>query len=147
MSGAQEAVSAATSMAPQSIDNTTLAGNYLSRQMFSLPLRAFSSVATLPRHASRLVGLDAMGTRMWGLFGMEGDAAAQAGTAAEAAQDSGIRLADVYHAFRRFSGFFAYLTSRWFLACFAVVSPAALELSITDWSGYCFEQGHHLCID
>lgn len=121
MSGAQEAVSAATSMVPQPLDNTTLAGGYLSRHVFNLPVRAFNSVTTLPRHASRLVGLDAMGTRVWGLFGMEGDVAAQAGTAAEAVQDSGIRFADVYHAVRRFSGFFTYLTSRWFLACFAVV--------------------------
>ena len=46
--------------------------------------------------------------------------------AAATEQGSGMGITDVFHALRRFSGFFSYLTSRWSLACFTVVSCAVV---------------------
>lgn len=79
-----------------------------------------------------------MASRLWGSAsggGLEGDAMAAATHAAAevagegaadaagaAAQGSGHHIADIFQAIRRFSGFFSYLTSRWSLACFTVVS-------------------------
>lgn len=47
--------------------------------------------------------------------------AAGEGVAETAAQDSGLHIADIFHAMRRFSGFFSYVTGRWSFACFSVV--------------------------
>ena len=49
-------------------------------------------------------------------------AGADGGVGADVADASGFSLAGMVDNARRFSGFFSYVTSRWSLACFAVVS-------------------------
>ena len=44
-----------------------------------------------------------------------------AGPAALAPEGSGLSFGDMLQSVRRFSGLFSYVTSRWSLACFAVV--------------------------
>lgn len=60
-------------------------------------------------------------------------AAVAAGTdgaaAAEAVEGSAFSFGDLIDNARRFSGFFSYVTSRWSLACFAVVGQYL-------WSGW-----------
>lgn len=138
---------AATSMAAsQSLGNSSsTAGNLLPspspRHLLSLPFRALPgfSVTALPRRVAKLVGLESMATRILGRAadtGLEGAAqmageAAGEGVAEAAVQESGLRMTDIFHAITRFSSFFAYMTSRWSLACFSVVStmhPSGLQL-------------------
>ena len=110
-----------------------------SRDILTFPFRAIYradtfAFSTLPRQAARLVGLDHMASHIMDYnsgTGLGGDAVA-AGTqamgdgagAAAAGQESGMSFTDVFQAVRKFSGFFSYLTSRWSLACFTVVSCA-----------------------
>lgn len=83
-----------------------------------------------------------MATRIFGHatnVGMENNVAAAAqaageGVAETAAQESGLRIADIFNAMRRFSGFFAYMTSRWSLACFSVVCTDTLAVALyAEW--------------
>ena len=96
---------------------------------------------TIPREIVRILGLnravdflvdgamDIFGEGAGGADGGAGEAVAAAiaggadgSAAADVADASGSRLAGVIDNARRFSGFFSYVTSRWSLACFAVVS-------------------------
>jgi hypothetical protein len=79
-------------------------------------------MATLMDGASRAAGggteveRDAANALLAGAHG------AAAGAEALAPERSGLSLGDLLQSARRFSGFFSYVTSRWSLACFAVVS-------------------------
>lgn len=94
-----------------------------------LTLPDTNTLFALPRQVAKLVGLENMATRILGRatdVGMENNVAAAGQTAGEgvaetAAEEAGLRIADIFNAMRRFSGFFAYMTSRWSLACFSVV--------------------------
>ncbi|KAL2011004.1 hypothetical protein VTN00DRAFT_3722 [Thermoascus crustaceus] len=105
------------------------------RELLKLPLNAVYraevlTFVTIPRHVARFVGLDNMVNGLWegaAVIG-EGDAVAAAGVANAAAEGAteaganyaGLNFTDIFHAMRRFSGFFSYMTSRWSLACFSV---------------------------
>lgn len=106
------------------------------RELLKIPLNAVYRAevlmfVTIPRHVARFVGLDNMVNGLWeGAAGIgEGDAVAAAGVANVAAEGAteaganyaGLNFTDIFHAMRRFSGFFSYMTSRWSLACFSVV--------------------------
>lgn len=123
-----------------------------SRDILTFPFRAIYradtfAFSTLPRQAARLVGLDSMASQIMDYSsgtGLGGEAVA-AGTqaagamgdgagAAAAGQESGMSITDVFLALRRFSGFFSYLTSRWSLACFTVVSCAEVVLGRVQWA-------------
>lgn len=160
--------------AMQSVNSTaiTTAQNSLlssPRELLTLPLRGLRQAeslafSTIPRQLSRLVGLPDMATRISGHAPGTGSAAdaavaatqAVAGAAGERMADAatqmetGVYLAEFLQAMRRFSGFFSYLTSRWSLACFAVVRDKHMvtDLSIlTYFKGYNFESYHDLCFD
>lgn len=119
--------------------NTTTAKSLLSssRDVLTFPFRAVYradafAFSTLPRQVARLVGLEGMASQLLENSSGTGEAAVAAGTqaaeavgdtaAGAAAQDSGFHIVDLFHTLRRLSGFFSYLTSRWSLACFTVVS-------------------------
>lgn len=122
--------------------NATVPSSFLSispRDLLKLPLRAIYQAevftfVTVPREVGRFIGLDNMAANLWDSpVPMGGErnaippaaaatAAAAVGDAAEAgARDAGLNLTELFHAMRRFSGFFSYMTSRWSLACFTVV--------------------------
>lgn len=107
------------------------------RELLKLPLHAVYraevlTFVTIPRQISRFIGLENMVTGLWedaAVIG-EGDAVAAAagaanvaaeGAAAAGVNNAGLNFTDIFHAVRRFSGFFSYMTSRWSLACFSVV--------------------------
>ncbi|KAJ9317928.1 hypothetical protein DTO271D3_2026 [Paecilomyces variotii] len=121
--------------------NATVPSSFLSispRDLLKLPLRAIYQAevftfVTVPREVGRFIGLDNMAANLWDSpvpMGGERNAippaaaattAAAVGDAAEAgARDAGLNLTELFHAMRRFSGFFSYMTSRWSLACFTV---------------------------
>jgi len=110
-----------------------------SRDLLSLPLRGLQRAESfafsfLPGRVARLVGLQDVATNFWSTPGAGpernvvaaatqavGEAAREAVVEAAAQPDSSLHLTDFLQAAIRFSGFFSYLTSRWSLACFAVV--------------------------
>lgn len=120
------------------------------RELLSVPFRAIYradtyAFSTLPRQVAKFVGLQSVAaglmddtTASGGAPGGETVARAAAetvvgeGTAGAAAaaaatsQESGFHIVDFFHTLRRLSGFFSYLTSRWSLACFTVVSAGEL---------------------
>ena len=126
-----------------------------SRDILTFPFRAIYradtfAFSTLPHRAARLVGLDNMASQILDYgsgTGLGGEAVA-AGTqaaaeamgdgagAAATGQESGMGITDVFHALRRFSGFFSYLTSRWSLACFTVVSCAEVAVRVSMGIGF-----------
>ena len=137
MSGAQHAgvvpstPAASASMTPSQLLNNTSSLTAGTSSRLGLPDTL--TISSLPRHVAKLVGLENMATRILG-HASDAEAASDVVTAAQtaggaagegmaeaAAQESGLRIADIFHAMRRFSGFFSYLTSRWSLACFSVV--------------------------
>lgn len=72
------------------------------------------------------LGRDAAGAAGAATVAAGADAAA---VAADAAVPSGFSLSHWLHTMRKFGGFFNYLTSRWSLACFAVVSTTLIDIS------------------
>lgn len=79
--------------------------------------------------AGALGGGAGLGRDAAGVAGVAAVAAAGAdgvGVAANAAVASGFNMGDFLHNMRKFGGFFSYMTSRWSIACFAVVSPTLL---------------------
>lgn len=123
-----------------------------SRDLLSVPLRAIYradtyAFSTLPRQVAKFVGLGNVAAQLMddttasgGAVGGEtvarvaaetvGEGAAGAATAATTGQESGFHIADFFHTLRRLSGFFSYLTSRWSLACFTVVSADNLQFGM-----------------
>lgn len=140
-------VSSASAAAASSAGFSQYANTSISlpRELLGLPLRALYRVEsftfnTLPRHFARLTGLEDIASHIWGralrtgLF--DGDTATAAtqttinaggGVAEAAAQETGVTFADIFDAIRSFGGFFSYVTSRWFFACFAVVCLPCLR--------------------
>ena len=114
---------------PQLLNNAT---SFTAGTSSRLSLPDTSTISNLPRQVAKLVGLENMATRILGRAsnaGVAGNVMTAAQAAGEAAgegmaetAESGLRIADIFHAMRRFSGFFSYITSRWSLACFSVVS-------------------------
>lgn len=123
-----------------------------SRDLLSVPFRAIYradtyTFSTLPRQVAKLVGLGNVAAQLMddttasgGAVGGEtmaraaaetvvGEGAASAAAAAATGQESGFHIADFFHTLRRLSGFFSYLTSRWSLACFTVVSADNLYMN------------------
>lgn len=137
MPSTSAATAAASYAASDPLENTTsiTTGNSLSSTArYSLPFRVLPNfVSAGPRYIVKLVGLESIVSRVLGESdaGLGNNVSAAAQTAGEAAgegvaeaavQESGFHIADIFHAMRRFSGFFSYMTSRWSLACFTVVS-------------------------
>jgi hypothetical protein len=86
---------------------------------------------TIPQNIARLVGLDNLGTSLWGgaaatagETGMVDGAAEMAGEgAADAmARGGGLHFSDLLQTMRKLGGFFSYLTSLWSFACLVEVS-------------------------
>lgn len=137
--------------------NVTTTKSFLSssRDLLSVPFRAIYradtyAFSTLPRQVAKLVGLGNVAAQLMddttasgGAVGGETVARAAAETvmgegtagaaAAAAGQESGFHIADFFHTLRRLSGFFSYLTSRWSLACFTVVSANSLSRDEGGW--------------
>lgn len=127
----QHLVDKATSVAsPQSFLSS-------SRDVLTFPFRAIYradkfAFTTLPRHIAKFVGLEGIASQLMEDTSVSGAAAAAAGTqaagdgmagaAAATGSESGSFITDFFITLKRLSGFFSYLTSRWSLACFTVVS-------------------------
>lgn len=111
-----------------------------SRDVLTFPFRAIYradkfAFTTLPRHVAKFVGLEGMASQLMENTSGTGTAAAAAGTqaagvmgegmagaAAATGSETGSYITDLFVTLKRLSGFFSYLTSRWSLACFTVVS-------------------------
>lgn len=137
--------------------NVTTSKSLLSspRDLLSFPFRAvyradIFAFSTLLRQFAKLVGLESVAAQLMDDTAasgavLEGEAVAVgaraaaetvvgegAASAAATAQESGFHIADLFYTLRRLSGFFSYLTSRWSLACFTVVS---VDLATMFWVG------------
>lgn len=126
----QHLVDKATSVAsPQSFLSS-------SRDVLTFPFRAIYradkfAFTTLPRNIAKFVGLEGIASQLMENTSGSGAAAAagtqasgdgMAGAAAATGSESGSFITDFFITLKRLSGFFSYLTSRWSLACFTVVS-------------------------
>ncbi|KAL4898111.1 hypothetical protein BDV59DRAFT_166228 [Aspergillus ambiguus] len=137
--------SAATSAPAQALGNTTTPTaaysvlSSLPRGLLTRPFRALNhsenlTLSTFPKHVARLVGLQDVASRFWGVSDIApatdavvaATAQATAGMATEGIAnptmqaDSSSHFSDILQAVIKFSGFFSYLTSRWSMACFTV---------------------------
>lgn len=109
-----------------------------SRDVLTFPFRAIYradkfAFTTLPRRVAKFVGLEGMASQLMENTSGTGTAAAgtqaadvmgegMAGAAAATGSETGSYITDLFVTLKRLSGFFSYLTSRWSLACFTVVS-------------------------
>lgn len=132
------AATAAQHLIKDNAANVTTTKSLLSssRDILAFPFRAIYradkfAFSTLPRYIVKSVGLEGLAAQLMddtpGTAAMAADAVGDGtvGAAAAAAgsdPETSSYVADLLITLKRLSGFFSYLTSRWSLACFTVVS-------------------------
>lgn len=129
------AATAAQHLIRNNAANVTTSKSLLSssRDIVAFPFRAIYradkfAFSTLPRYIIRAVGLEGLAAQL--MEDSPGTAAMAAETVGNGAAEAGSNpetssyVADFFITLKQLSGFFSYLTSRWSLACFTVVSVA-----------------------
>lgn len=145
------AATAAQHLITDNAANVTTTKSLLSssRDILAFPFRAIYradkfAFTTLPRYIVQSLGLEGLAAQLMddtpGTAAMAADAVGDgvAGAGAVAAgsdPETSSYVAELLFTLKRLSGFFSYLTSRWSLACFTVVSYKQRGCLGFGWTG------------